>query len=100
MTNTYAAVCAAHIGDPDVSASRMFGADGLKVANKVFAMEFKGKLVVKLSRDRAQALIALGTALPFDPGHGRPMKQWIAVASDSGLDWLALAAEAKSAVRG
>ena len=28
------------------------------------------------------------------PGHGRPMKQWIAVAPGAELDWVAIAREA------
>ncbi len=42
-------------------------------------MEVKGKLVVKLSAERATELRDAVFAEAFDPGHGRPMKQWVAI---------------------
>lgn len=99
MTNDFPTILAQELTDPDVATSRMFGTACLKVAGKVYAMEFKGALVVKLSKSRAAELVASGVARVFDPGHGRPMKQWIAVVPDAGLDWAGLAAEAKSVVR-
>jgi TfoX/Sxy family transcriptional regulator of competence genes len=77
---------------PGVETSRMFGSVGLKVAGKVFAMQVNGALVVKLSNSRAADLVASGQAQVFDPGHGRPMKQWIRV--PPGPDWQPLAEEA------
>lgn len=85
---------------PGVSTGRMFGSDGLKVANKVFAMLVKGRLVVKLPKDRVEALIAEGAGERFDPGHGRLMKEWLAVEPGADLDWLALADEAMRYVAG
>lgn len=35
-----------------ITTSRMFGASGLKVGGKVFALLVKGRLVVKLPRER------------------------------------------------
>ena len=99
MTNDFPTILAQELTDPDVSTSRMFGTACLKVEGKVYAMEFKGALVVKLSKSRAAELVARGVAQVFDPGHGRPMKQWIAIVPDAGLDWAGLAAEAKSVVR-
>jgi TfoX/Sxy family transcriptional regulator of competence genes len=99
MNNDYAEICREHLVDPEVETSRMFGTDCLKVGGKVFAMEFRGQLVVKLNKDRAAALVAGGQAAVFDPGHGRPMQQWIAVPASSPLSWQALAAEAKDCVR-
>jgi TfoX/Sxy family transcriptional regulator of competence genes len=72
----------------------MFGSEGLKVGTKVFAMEVKGKLVVKLTATRAAELCDAGLAEPFDPGHGRPMKQWVAVDPTARVDWLLLSREA------
>jgi TfoX/Sxy family transcriptional regulator of competence genes len=84
---------------PGVSTGRMFGSEGLKIGERVFAMEVKGKLVVKVSAARAAELQAAGLAKPFDPGHGRLMKQWIAVDSAARIDWLDLAREALALVR-
>jgi TfoX/Sxy family transcriptional regulator of competence genes len=72
----------------------MFGSEGLKVDGKVFAMEVKGALVVKLSAARAQVVVSGGQAQVFDPGHGRPMKQWVSVPADTNINWCALAEEA------
>lgn len=62
---------------PAVTTSRMFGTDRLKVGGKVYAMVFKGALVVKLSRPRAESLVAEGLAFVFYRGHGRPMKHGV-----------------------
>jgi TfoX/Sxy family transcriptional regulator of competence genes len=98
MITDFAEVIDAFKDRPDVAPARMFGSEGLKVGGKVFAMSVRGSLVVKLAKARAEALAATGAATPFDPGHGRPMKQWIAVAPDAALDWLALAEEAMACV--
>ncbi len=75
-----------------------FGASALKVNNKIFAMLWKGRLVVKLPRERVDALIATGDGQRFDPGHGRRMKEWLAVEPMSETDWLSLAQEARTFV--
>lgn len=72
----------------------MFGSMGLKVGGKVFAMLVKGRLVVKLPKERVEALVASGGGEYFDPGHGRIMKEWVAVEPGNG-DWQSLAREAK-----
>lgn len=85
----------AFLGDARVSLSRMFGVHGLKAGGKVFAMLVKGRLVVKLPKNRVEALIASGEAEPFDPGHGRMMKEWAAIGYNESDRWLGLAREAK-----
>jgi TfoX/Sxy family transcriptional regulator of competence genes len=82
-----------------VSTGRMFGSDGLKVANKVFAMLVKERLVVKLPQARVEALIAEGAGERFDPGHGRLMKEWVVVKPNAEVDWRSLATEALQYVR-
>ena len=71
-----------------------FGATGLKVGGKLFAMLTKGELVVKLPRMRVEELVAAGTGQAFDPGHGRVMKEWVTVGPEHGGDWDELADEA------
>jgi len=79
---------------------KAFGASGLKVNGKVFAMvSSKGEFVVKLPRDRVDALVASRDGVRFDPGHGRVMKEWFVVSPTSTQDWLALAIEALEFVR-
>ena len=72
-----------------------FGASGLKVEGKLFALLSKGELVVKLPRQRAEQLVAEGTARPFDPGHGRLMKQWATISRRESRSWDELAEEAR-----
>jgi TfoX/Sxy family transcriptional regulator of competence genes len=73
---------------------RRFGSDALKVNGSIFAMVTGGSLVVKLPRHRVDALISDGTGAPFDAGKGRPMKEWVRVATDDQATWLALSREA------
>lgn len=91
----FASLADALLTDPHVSEGRMFGAQGLKVGGKVFAMLVQGRLVVKLPAERVKALVDAGVGDPFDPGHGRLMKEWITIPLATDVDWLALATEAK-----
>jgi hypothetical protein len=54
----------------------------------------KGSFVVKLPKRRVEELEASGAGQRFDPGHGRLMKEWLALEPDSTAAWLALAREA------
>jgi hypothetical protein len=93
MIRNFPAVVVAIGNHPGVSKGKMFGAEGLKIGKRVFAMEVHGKLVVKLSIARAMTLCKLANVSAFDPGHGRLMKQWVSVAPRAKLDWIALATE-------
>jgi hypothetical protein len=75
------------------AAGRKFGSNGLKVEGKLFALFTQGTLVVKLPRDRVASLVAQGVGQPFDPGHGRQMKEWLTVVNPK-ASWLALTKEA------
>jgi len=79
--------------DKRVSRGGMFGSTSLRVNGKVFAMMHKGKFVAKLSKERVDELVAAGTGEQFDPGHGRLMKEWVALAGAEDL-WVGLAKEA------
>lgn len=99
MSRGFDEVLAAFATAEGVSRGRMFGAEGLKFGGKVFAMEVRERLVVKLPAPRVDELVAAG-AERFDPGHGRPMREWAAIGADAGMDWVALAGEALRRVRG
>ncbi len=73
---------------------RGFGSAALRVHGKIFAMLSDGALVVKLSADRVEKLVATGNGHPFDANKGRPMKEWLRVAPSSRLSWPSLAREA------
>ncbi len=77
------------------SPQQRFGAPGLKIHQKIFAMLVEGKLVVKLPKSRVDTLIDEGVGERFDPRHdGRRMKEWVAARPTSGEEWLLLAREA------
>ena len=95
----YAAVVASLTENPDVSfgsaGGRGFGSAALKVNGQIFAMlSSDERLVVKLPRQRVDALVAAGEGERFDPGHGRLMKEWLSLHPATEADWLHLAREA------
>jgi hypothetical protein len=75
------------------SGRRSFGSNGLKVGGKLFALFTQDTLVVKLPKDRVAELVGAGVGKPFDPGHGRLMKEWLAISSPK-ASWAELAREA------
>jgi len=89
----FAPVVEAFAKDSHVTCGKMMASVGLKVNGKIFAMLVKGELVAKLPKDRVDALVATGNGHHFDPGHGRLMKEWVAVAPGK-APWLDLAREA------
>ena len=85
-------------GSDGSGAQRAFGSTSLKASGKIFAMLVNGRLVVKLDRRRVDELVASGDGERFDPGHGRLMKEWLAVESASDEVWRSLATEAEAFV--
>jgi hypothetical protein len=79
---------------PELARAKGFGSKGLKVARKLFAFHSKGRLVVKLPAARVEALARAGEGKPFDPGHGRVMKEWVAIDFGAMPLWPRLAREA------
>ncbi|HEX7927154.1 MAG TPA: hypothetical protein VF678_06150, partial [bacterium] len=75
------------------SGPRKFGSDALKLNGKLFAMFRHSTLVVKLSKERTDALVAAKVGKYFEPGTGRVMKQWLTVTNPK-ADWLAIVMEA------
>lgn len=83
---------------PSAGKGGKFGASGLKVDGKIFAMLARGELVVKLPKERVDELIASRGARRFDPGHGRELKEWVMIGPDDSRSWPALAEEARQFV--
>jgi hypothetical protein len=86
-------VVAAFADHRDVAGGRMMSSYCLKVKGKIFAMFGRPGFVVKLPRERVDALVGAGCGRRFDPGHGRLMKEWVVV-DEGKADWIDLAREA------
>lgn len=87
----FAAMVAATAGDPDVqppdsAGGRRFGSEALRVGGSIVAMLVQGRVVLKLPRERVEALIRDGDGEPFDNGRGRPMREWVAVTGSPSAD--------------
>jgi hypothetical protein len=96
----FATVVKAFARDKRVGLGKMFSSKSvLNVDGKIFAMFVKGSFVAKLPKDRVDEMVAAGVGRPFDPGHGRLMKEWISI-GDRGAPWIALAREARAYVGG
>ncbi len=94
----FEAIASGLLRESAVTESRMFEGRVLKVRGKVFAMLVKGALVVKLPAGRVGQLLTAGQGQPFDPGHGRVMKEWVAIPLARGQIWTTLAEEARAFV--
>jgi TfoX/Sxy family transcriptional regulator of competence genes len=84
--------------DAGLERTRMMGSEGLKTGGKFFAMVSRGELVVKLPRDRVDELVEAGAGHRFDPGHGRLMKEWVALIPADEAACAAYVSEARSFV--
>ena len=94
----FAPVVEAFVRDRQVSYGKMFASMGLKVNGKIFAMHVKGKFVAKLPKERVDELVRQRKGDYFDPGHGRLMKEWVAVTGGQ-PSWVELAREAHRFVK-
>jgi TfoX/Sxy family transcriptional regulator of competence genes len=90
----YSRIVEDELKDERVTLGKMFGASGLRIDGKVYAMVVKGQLVVKLPRERVTELALAEGAEPFMQG-GRVMKEWAAVEPTAAVDWRSLVGEAK-----
>ena len=61
---------------------------------KLFAMVSKGQVVFKLPKARVDELVEARAGERFDPGHGRLMKEWLALPPDAKVSWTTLGQEA------
>ena len=77
----------------EVEAGR--GAQGITLGGKMFAMFYKGQLLVKLNPDRVSELIASGDGLPHDPGTGKPMKNRVLVPEAKKDLWVPICEESR-----
>lgn len=69
--------------------------ESLKTKKKMFVMFQKGNYVLKLPKDRVEELISSGNGLPYDPGNGKIMKEWVIIPEKYSEKWIDFASEAK-----
>lgn len=85
---------------PGVAVAEGRGAQGLKLGKKMFAMFYKGELLLKLPPERVEALISSGRAKPHDPGTGTVMRDRALVPESEREQWFELCQEALRHARG
>jgi TfoX/Sxy family transcriptional regulator of competence genes len=90
---SFAPIVDAFARNRNVTAGKLMSSYGLKVNGKIFAMFGRQRFISKLPKHRVDELVGAGLGEHFDPGHGRLMKEWIAIESHKEI-WLELAREA------
>jgi len=98
IDSRFVPVVQAFAGVPDVKAGKLFSSYGLKVKGKIFAMYGRGKMVVKLPKERVNGLVTAERGERFNPGRGRLMMEWVAF-KDGEAQWIELAREAYEFVK-
>lgn len=97
----YDELVARFVQRPDVEQKgKGFGGSALKVGGSMFAtLSPRGRLVVKLPRERVESLMNSGDGQPLETRSGRVMHEWVELSPDSRLDWVLLVEEARSFVQ-
>lgn len=72
----------------------MFGMPCLKIGKKVVAGMYGDAMTFKLPPGPRERALALPGAEPFDPGMGRPMKEWVMIPLAQSDAWAEYASEA------
>jgi hypothetical protein len=91
----YAAVRSHFADDTEVEVTSGKGAQGIKYNKKMFAMFYKGGLIIQLSPNRVTELIASGDVQPYDPGTGKPMKDRVLIPLEDQDKWIEFCIESK-----
>jgi hypothetical protein len=65
------------LSDPAVTRTDRPGRASLRVDGRVFATDYEGYLILRLPRERADAVIAAGLARRLDPGHDSLLNEWL-----------------------
>ena len=87
------------LGEPGVTEGTGFGASpGLKVGGKIFAMLVKEQLMVKLSADQIDHLVAAKVGERVQMGKSKPMREWVKAPVSHSRRWPSLARDAHAFV--
>jgi hypothetical protein len=90
---------AAGLAPAGVVKGSMFGMPCLKIGKKVLGGIWGDAMNFKLPPDAREEALVLPGAEPFDPGMGRPMKEWVVVPLAESASWPKLAERALEFVR-
>jgi len=91
---------AAGLESAGVVRGSMFGMPCLKIGKKVLAGMYGDAMTFKLPPEPREKALALPDVEPFDPGMGRPMKEWVVIPLARSAVWPDYAAEALEYVAG
>ena len=81
--------------DNDVTVLSGRGAQGIKRGGKLFVMFMKGVIIVKLPEELVKEIISMGEGVSYDPGTGKPMKNWVLIPVSRKELWIKYSEEAK-----
>jgi hypothetical protein len=87
------------LAEAGVTQGSMFGMPCLKVERKMLAGLYGDAMTFKLPPGPREEALALDGAVPFDPGMGRPMKEWVVVPLTHADAWPRFAEQALEYVR-
>ncbi len=62
--------------------------EALKIKKKMFVFLNKGNMTVKLPKERVTELLSSGEGLPYDPGNGKIMKEWVIIPLKDSDKWI------------
>ena len=99
MSDVYEQVKGRFQGVDDVAVNSGPGAQGMKIAGKMFVMFYKGDLVARLAPERVEEIIETAQGLPFDPGTGKAMADRVLIPASRRKTWIAFCEESASYAR-
>ena len=67
--------------------------EALKIKRKMFVFLNQDNITVKLPKNRVTELLASGEGLPYDPGNGKIMKEWVTIPLKISDKWMAFVQE-------
>jgi hypothetical protein len=87
------------LADAGVVGGSMFGMPCLKIDGKMLAGLYGDAMTFKLPLEPREQALALAGAEHFDPGMGRPMKEWVVIPLEHAETWPTYASQAMEFVR-
>ncbi len=69
--------------------------ESLKINRKMFAMWSHETFVLKMPKERVSELLESKVGLPYDPGNGKIMKEWVIIPEKHINEWIDFTKKAK-----